>query len=59
MIEKNIVSFYNIFLLIFFIKNNLNFVYINVYLIIYKVMLIINIIIPGKTEEWGFVLNSK
>ena len=31
--------------------------YINVYLIIYKVMLIINIIIPGKTEEWGFVLN--
>ena len=31
--------------------------YIKVYLIIYKVMLIINIIIPGKTEEWGFVLN--
>ena len=23
----------------------------------YKVMLIINIIIPGKIEEWGFVLN--
>ena len=31
--------------------------YINVYLIIYKVMSIINIIIPGKIEEWGFVLN--
>ena len=31
--------------------------YINVCLIIYKVMLIINIIIPGKIEEWGFVLN--
>ena len=23
----------------------------------YKVMRIINIIIPGKTKEWGFVLN--
>ena len=31
--------------------------YIKVYLIIYKVMLIIDIIIPGKNEEWGFVLN--
>ena len=30
--------------------------YRKVYLIIYKVMLI-NIIIPGKIEEWGFVLN--
>ena len=28
-----------------------------VYIIKYKVMMIINIIIPGKTEEWGFVLN--
>ena len=30
-----------------------------VYVIKYKVMMIIkfNIIIPGKTEEWGFVLN--
>ena len=25
-----------------------------VYIIKYKVMMIINIIIPGKTEEWGF-----
>ena len=32
--------------------------YIKVYLIIYKIMLIINIIIPGKIEEWGFVLDS-
>ena len=32
--------------------------YINVHLIIYKVMMmIINIIIPGKIKEWGFVLN--
>ena len=59
MIEKNIVSFYNILIIIkfFLSKYNLSFIYIKVYLIIYKVMLIINIIIPGKTEEWGFVLN--
>ena len=59
MIEKNIVSFYNILIVIkiFVSKYNLGFMYINVYLIIYKVMLIINIIISGKIEEWGFVLN--
>ena len=59
MIEKNIVSFYNILIVIkFFVsKYNLSFMYTNVYLIIYKVMLIINIIISGKIEEWGFVLN--
>ena len=28
-----------------------------VYISKYKVMMTINIIIPGKTEEWGFVLN--
>ena len=28
-----------------------------IYIIKYKVMMIVNIIIPGKTEEWGFVLN--
>ena len=28
-----------------------------VYISKYKVMMIINIIIPGKTDEWGFVLN--
>ena len=58
MIVKNIVSFYNILIIIkfFLSKYSLNFMYINVYLI-YKVMLIINIIIPGKIEEWGFVLN--
>ena len=28
-----------------------------VYTTKYKVMMIINIIIRGKTEEWGFVLN--
>ena len=28
-----------------------------VYISKYKVMIIINIIIPGKTDEWGFVLN--
>ena len=38
-------------------KYNLSFVYTNVYLNMYKVMLIINIIISGKIEEWGFVLN--
>ena len=27
-----------------------------VYIIKYKVMMIINIIIPGKIEEWGFEL---
>ena len=58
MTKKNIVSFYILIIIkFFFIKYNLSFMYINVYLIIYKVMLIINIIIPGKTEEWGFVLN--
>ena len=59
MIKKNIVSFYNILIIInfFYQKYNLSFMYINVYLIIYKVMLIINIIISGKIEEWGFVLN--
>ena len=59
MIEKNIVSFYNILIIIkiFVSKYNLSFMYINLYLIIYKVMLIINIIISGKIEEWGFVLN--
>ena len=59
MIETNIVSFYNILIIIkfFLSKYNLSFMYINVYLIIYKVMLIINIIISGKIEEWGFVLN--
>ena len=36
------------------------YVYKCVYIIIYKVMLIININIPEKTEEWGFfVLNQK
>ena len=59
MIEKNNVSFYNILIVIkFFVsKYNLSFMYTNVYLIVYKVMLIINIIISGKIEEWGFVLN--
>ena len=59
MTKKNIVSFYNILIIIkfFLSKYNLSFMYIKVYLIIYKVMLIINIIIPGKIEEWGFVLN--
>ena len=33
------------------------YIYITVYIIKYKVMVIINIIILGKTEEWGFVLN--
>ena len=58
MIKKNIVSFYNILIIIkfFLLKYNLSFMYRKVYLIIYKVMLI-NIIIPGKNEEWGFVLN--
>ena len=61
MIEKNIVSFYNILIMIkiFLSKYNSSFKYINAYLILYKVMLIINIIIPGKTLEWGFVLNWK
>ena len=51
MIEKNIVSFYNILMRIktFLSKYNSSFKYINAYLIIYKVMLNINIIIPGKT----------
>ena len=59
MTKKKIVSFYNILIIIkfFLSKYNLSFMYIKVYLIIYKVMLIINIIIPGKIEEWGFVLN--
>ena len=59
MTKKNIVSFYNILIIIkfFLSKYNLSFMYIKVYLIIYKVMLIINVIIPGKIEEWGFVLN--
>ena len=59
MIKKNIVSLYNTLIIIkfFLSKYNLSFMYIKVYLIIYKVMLIINIIIPGKIEEWGFVLN--
>ena len=59
MIKKNIVSFYNILIIIkfFLSKYNLSFMYRKVYLIIYKVMLIINIIIPGKIDEWGFVLN--
>ena len=59
MTKKNIVSFYNILIIIkfFLSKYNLSFMYIKSYLIIYKVMLIINIIIPGKIEEWGFVLN--
>ena len=60
MIENNIVSFYNILIIIkfFLSKCNLSFMYINVHLIIYKVMMmIINIIIPGKIKEWGFVLN--
>ena len=59
MTKKNIVSFYNILIIMkfFLSKYNLSFMYIKVYLIIYKVMLIINIIIPGKIEEWGFVLN--
>ena len=35
------------------------YVYKCVYIIIYKVMLIININIPEKTEEWGFVLIQK
>ena len=60
MIEKNIVSFYNILLLlkIFVSKYNLSFMYINVYLIICKVMLIINTIISGKIEEWGVSLTE-
>ena len=51
MIEKNIVSLYKILIVIkiFSSKYNSSFKYINAYLIIYKVMLIINIIIPGKT----------
>ena len=60
MIEKNNVSFYNnLVLLKFFLsKCMLSFMYINVHLIIYKVMMmIINIFIPGKIKEWGFVLN--
>ena len=59
MTKKKIVSFYNILIIIkfFLSKYNLSFMYIKVYLIIYKVMLIINIIIPGKIVEWGFVLN--
>ena len=58
MIKKNIVSFYNILIIIkfFLSKHNLSFMYRKVYLIIYKVILV-NIIIPGKIEEWGFVLN--
>ena len=39
-------------------KYNLCYMYIMcAYIIKYKVMMIINIIIRGKTEEWGFVLN--
>ena len=58
MTKKNIVSFYNILIIIkfFLSKYNLSFMNRKVYLIIYKV-LFINIIIPGKIEEWGFVLN--
>ena len=60
MIEKNIVSFYNFLIInkIMLIKHNLCYMYIMfVYVIKYKVMMIINIIIPGKTEEWGFILS--
>ena len=58
MIEKNIVSFYN-FLLVKLCSSKYNLWYMYkmyIYIIKYKVMMIINIIIPGKTEEWGFVL---
>ena len=55
MIEKKFVSFYNILIIIKFFYQNIT--YVLCILIIYKVMLIINIIIPGKIEEWGFVLN--
>ena len=59
MIKKNIVSFYILIIIKFFLsKYNLSFMYIKVYLIIYKVMLIINIIIPGKIEEWGLSLTE-
>ena len=60
MIEKNNVSFYNNLVLLKFVlsKCKLSFMYINVHLIIYKVMMmIIDIFIPGKIKEWGFVLN--
>ena len=55
MIEKKFVSFYNILIIIKFFYQNIT--YVLCILIIYKVTLIINIIIPGKIEEWGFVLN--
>ena len=56
--EKYYFLLQHLIIINFFLsKYNLSFMYINVYLLIYKVMLIINIIIPGKIEEWGFVLN--
>ena len=60
MTKKNIVSFYNILIIIKFLlsKYNLSFMYIKVYLIIYKIMLIINIIIPGKIEELSLTENN-
>ena len=51
MIEKNIVSFYN-FLLVKLCSSKYNLWYMYkmyIYIIKYKVMMIINIIIPGKT----------
>ena len=60
MTKKNIVCFYNILIIIKFLlsKYNLSFMYIKVYLIIYKIMLIINIIIPGKIEELSLTENN-